>query len=584
MTARIHGPGSRPRRGRRVLRAAAGLSLSLGLALGAAACSGLPTSGPPQAGLPLGESSAGVEITLIPDGPGLGAGPQEIVEGFLEAAISPTDSWAIARQFLSPSLAGTWRAGGGVTIDDSSVQRVVDSSVGGDTTATTAEVKVTLSPVASVDEQGAYRVETGDSGEAAFRLERNAEGEWRITAAPDGIILDEASFREAFRRYDLQYFDHTWTRLVPDVRWFPRRGAIPTAITQTLLQGSPAPWLAPAVRTAFPAGIVLARDAVPVDAAQVAEVELNEAALELDPTTLARMRTQLERSLAATGVTAVRFTADGRPLEAGQVPVESNLLDGGTIVLTADAFGVLVGDRIQPLNGVSAPIEENAGNIVAIDLARDSSLAAVLTVDAVVRLVHDGGADTVDDRAGLVPPSIDPGNAVWSVPQSEPQAVRVRLPDSDVVEVANAWPDASAISHLRVSPDGSRVAALVTVGTQRWTVVSAIVRGEDSRTIELGPMERVGRLPGAGGGLVWFGDDVLGVLALDGDRTVLLQQIVGGPAGELSVPEDTVSIAGASSVSGVRVLGPSGTVFVSRGSTWQEEFAGALVLATRAGQ
>src|SRR5690606_16886802 len=129
-----------------------------------------------------------------------------------------------------------------------------------------------------------------------FQLQRDDEGEWRISDAPDGVVLDLASFQQVFASHALRFFDLSWSHLVPDVRWFPKRSPAATRITRAVVESGPSEWLAPAVQSAFPADVVLARAAVPVEG-QVAEVSLDRAALALDATALARMRTQLQASL-----------------------------------------------------------------------------------------------------------------------------------------------------------------------------------------------------------------------------------------------------------------------------------------------
>ena len=275
------------------------------------ACAGLPTSGPVQAGLPVGDVEADSPFTERASSPIAGAGPEVIVAGFLEASITPTDNWSIAKEFLTPEFAETWRPGAGVTIDVAG-SRSYASSVSAPEeleSVDAADVTVDLDQRASVDADGRYSEATGDT-ELDFRLARDDDGEWRIASAPDGIVLDEGSFQQVYSRYSLQYYDQSWRHLVPDVRWYPRGSNVATSITQAAIEGTPSDWLQPAVHSAFPADVLLDGNSVPVTE-QVASVALTDAALSLDAATLARMRTQLEKSLTATGVSEVRFTVNG---------------------------------------------------------------------------------------------------------------------------------------------------------------------------------------------------------------------------------------------------------------------------------
>ncbi|WP_259159748.1 LpqB family beta-propeller domain-containing protein [Microbacterium phyllosphaerae] len=568
-------------RTRRALRGIAVVTAALLLT----ACTGLPTTGDPQPGLALGASPEDPDFLPVASDPIDGAGPAAIVEGFMEAAITPADNWDTARKFLTPELAASWRPNTGVSIDVSAVTRSFTSSVEDDSEASdgdTADVRVRFDQVASVDATGAYSEAFGASN-SAFVVVRT-DGQWRITEAPDGVVIDESRFARVYDDYALQYYDQTWERLVPDVRWFPRRATVATTIAQSLIGGAPSPWLDPAVQSAFPQGVQLARDAVPIDADQVADVALNRAALGLDPKTLARMRTQLQETLAAAGVQVdqVRFSVDGRTLDAGVVKLVEDPADPGSLVLKGGEFGSLVGSEITPIPGVTEDILAATQSITAIDVAIDGSNAAVQLADGHVYLTGDDGFNELDGRASLIRPSMDPYGFTWSVPSNAPQALQAIGSDVAPLGIAGAWPDASAISALRVSADGARVAAVVVVGGERWVVVSSVIRDDAGAPTELGPAEPLTQLEGGVSGLVWLGGDRLGLLLDLSDRMVLTQ-IVGGPGASEVAPTGAVSIAGSRSASGLRVLGAEGAVFARSGSAWSESTDGVSVLATRAG-
>lgn len=561
---------------------AAGLSV---LAMLLPACAGLPTSGDVAVGLVLGESPQDVDVLPVASGPIAGAGPEEIVEGFLEAGITTSDNWETAREFLAPSLKRSWAPSAGVSIDAGPEARTLSSTVPEDEVeeADTAEVQVQLDLVASVDGAGAYSNAPGDS-RVPFTLERMDDGEWRITQAPDGVVIDETRFPRVFEGYPLQWFDASWSRLVPDMRWFPRRQSAATTVTQALVSGTPSEWLDPAVQTAFPADVQLAQDAVLITG-QVAEVALTRSASGLDQTTLARMRTQLQSTLKAAGVnvTQVRFNVDGRALDAGVVELAGTPADVGTLVLQNGAFGRIVGDEISPIPDISEQILAIDQPIRAIDVGVDDSAAVVQLDDGHVYRVAKSGRDELDARPGLVEPSLDPYGYAWSVPESAPQAVQASGSDAAPHGVANAWPTASSISDIRVAADGARVAAVIVVGGQRWVVVAAIVRDSAGVPTELGDVMPLFQLPEPSTGLVWLGPDRLAVLASPSSPR-LVTQVVGGPGASETAPVDAISVSGARTPAGVRILGSSGQLYAHAGSAWREVTEGITVLATRAGE
>ncbi|MFS0893327.1 LpqB family beta-propeller domain-containing protein [Microbacterium sp. 179-I 3D3 NHS] len=569
------------RRASRMLRGAALAAAALLLP----ACAGLPTSGDVTVGLVLGESTQDVDFLPVASGPIAGAGPQEIVEGFLEAGITTSDNWGTAREFLAPPLQRVWRPGEGVSVDAGTDTRVLTSSVPVDAVddAETAEVQVLLDLVASVDESGAYSEAPGASN-VMFTLERREDGEWRITKAPDGIVIDEQRFPNVYEGYALQYFDSGWARLVPDVRWFPRRQSAATTVTQALIGGSPSAWLDPAVQSAFPADVQLAQDAVPITD-QVAEVALTRPASGLDQVTLSRMRTQLQATLRAAGVAVsqVRFTVDGRTVDAGVVELIDDPPEAGTLILRDGAFGRIVGDEISPIPGISEQILAIDQPIASIDVAIDDSTAAVQLADGHVYLVGDGNRDELDARPGLIEPTLDPFGYTWTVPTGDPDALQATGGDVVAHAVANAWPNASQISDMRVSPDGARVAAVITVGQQRWVVVAAVIRDAAGLPVELGDLKQLTQLSAVALGLSWVGTERLAVL-VDPQSPQVLNQMVGGPGASEAAPGDAFSIAGARASAGVRVLGVGGQLFAHAGSAWREVATGVSVLATRTGE
>lgn len=567
------------------IRLLSAIATALASALVLTGCTGLPTSGPPNAGLVVGEESDEPAFSFIAEGPEPGASPARIVEGFLDASMSPTNSWETARKFLTADFSSEWKPEAAVTIDSSVEERAYDSSVQpDDEDATSAQVGVRLDQVASVNADGAYSAETG-TAKAMYRLVREKGGEWRIAeAARDGITLDVETFAQVYEKFSLKYFDPTWTHLVPDVRWFPRRAAMATTVVRALISGEPSEWLAPAVRP-FSSDVEMVGDSVTVDTSQVASVPLTRSALSASPTDLARMRTQLEASLEGSGVTRVRLLVDGVPLEAGTVAVEDPIVDPGVLVLDDEMFGTATsGGEIAPVAGLTAQIAKIAEPIAAIDVSADAKLASVQLRDGRVFAVSEGDANEVDGRAGLIAPSLDPFGLLWTVPASRPSQLQVSSVRADPVAVADAWPPADSISQIRVSADGARVAAVITSGGGRRVVVSAIIRDDEQRPVSLGPPYAVAQLAGPAQGLSWVGADTVAVLSTVPDPT-LTMHVIGGPSTVSSAlaPAGAITLSGAKTITGLRVLSSDETVYAQRGSFWQEAVTDVRVLGTRAG-
>jgi hypothetical protein len=533
------------------------------------ACAGIPTAGGVNEGRVLGGDVEPPDFSLVPDPPRPGASPAEIVDGFLRAGSGPQDDWARAREFLSPSFRVEWQPQAGVTIDvlGTRTTRELDEDT----------VSVLASQVARVDEKGSYeRVDEGTTA-LTFELAQQSDGEWRIIEAPDGIVLDRALFPSVFAPYPLAYFDPTWDHLVPDVRWFARSRVV-TRITEALVNRPKSEWLAASVVSAFEGVEVVS---TPVNAG-VATVQLNDAALALDQQTWDRMQTQLEESLVGAGVSEVEMLVGTTTLAAEPVPVRRTTIAGQALVSTDEGFGFLSAAGLTPIPGLSAKI--GSLDASAVQVGPDRDVAAVQLADGTVWRVPAASDDTlVDDRPGLISPTIDPLGVIWTVPREEPQALRAHLPDGSVVSVGDAWPEATHISAIAVSRDGARIAAVVTAGGRTIVLVSGVVRASGGTGWLLGAPLELGTAAGAGRGLAWLDDTTLGVLSGETGSISVLEQLVGGPGSASAGPGDAVSLAGGATLATTRVRASDGTLYVRRGQNWQEIAGGVLVLATQQG-
>ncbi|WP_278101055.1 LpqB family beta-propeller domain-containing protein [Microbacterium proteolyticum] len=547
-------------------RAFAGLSLLLVLVL--SACTGLPTTGYVNPGRgPEGDQTQ--QFAFVPDGPLEDASPAEIVEGFLRAGSGPADDWATAKLFLAPGT--QWDPRARVTIDRLADRRATAVPDG-------TSVGVQLSAIAGVDADGAYSPAVSGATETlSFTLAR-VDDQWRITSAPDGVVLYEEVFPTVYQAASVAYFDPTWSFIVPDVRWFPRP-LVASRVTTALVDGQPSAWLSGAVKNAFPDGLSLVGRSVTLSSSGVAQVQLPQAALSLDRTTLDRMQTQLTRSLATAGISEVQMTVDGTPIAATELPVKVTRVDPSPAVLTTDGtFGVLSGETVETIPTLSDAVESLAPT--SVELEADRSLAAVLTQQgAVASALADGGTFLLDDRAGLLPPSIDATGEIWSVPRSAPSQLRAYTPQGVPRDIGNAWPDASEVVSFQISRDGTRIAAIVTVAGVREVWLAGIVR--EGNAVSLGPPHVLSFSEPGAFDLAWLDDTVVGVLTSVDGAARLDELNVGGRGTVGPVPESAKAIAGGSAT--VRILDDSGRLFSRRGSSWTLVASDIRVLAVQQG-
>ncbi|KAA9111204.1 LpqB family beta-propeller domain-containing protein [Microbacterium rhizomatis] len=560
--------------------------LALVTAVVLTACAGLPTGGPVRLGLGAGDDGGVPAFVFEPDSPQVGASAQQIVEGFIRAGSGPgpTNGWSVAREYLAPEIHDTWKPTTGVTIDDGTrdygEEAPADATAASPSPSADTTIVLTLTSVASVDATGVYTVDAG-STRLLFRLAKQADGEWRITQAPDGIVLDQNVFPSVYHRYSLMFFDPTWQFLVPDLRWFPTTNPS-TSIAGALL-GGPSVWLAGSVKSAFPDSVQLDVPSVQVTDS-VAQVRLNRATLAVDAPTLNRMQTQLEGSLKTATVTGVQMSVGGTPLNATAVSVRSTQVDATPLVLTAAGFGYLNGDAVggDSIPGLSDAIAK-AGP-VAVQVGPDRDMAAVrFASGSVGRIEATGALAELDTRQGLIDPSIDPSGFVWSVPRDQPTALAAFDDSGQRTAITAAWNGATQVWSIAMSRDGTRLAALVTAGGRSAAWVFGVIRDTAGVPRQLGEPLELSVPPGSGTGIAWLDDTTLGVVTSSGDTSVVTEQPIGGPSSTVAGPAGITTVAGANQTTTVRMRDSAGVLYAKRGSNWQQIATGVLVLATQQG-
>lgn len=538
-------------------------------------CAGLPRGGPVNAGGSIAElDGSEPNIAYVPQGPTAGATPQQIIEGFILAASGSRDGWSVAQEFLAPEFASVWRPEAGVIVYvPGSRTPVAPGTDGAYTLSVTSQ--------ASVDATGVYTAEAGRAVPLSFHLAQQADGEWRITSAPDGLVLDANRFASVFSEYALMYFDPTGEYLVPDVRWFPVTNAV-TSIAVALVNGQPSPLLAGGVRTAFTGTAGLAQSAVPQNSG-VAQVSLLPAARDLEQRVLDRMQTQLQASLATAGVERVDMVVDGEVLGASAVTTDAARVDTRLpLALVGDQFGFASEEAIESVPGLSGVIAAQWPR--AIEVNPDLTAAALQLPNGSVSLVTDVGVVwNLDQRPELIAPTMDAQGRVWSVPRNDPTAVIVYDSGGAPLTIGNAWPGATAITAMRVSRDGTRVAAVVQDGTT-WAVwVASIQRDEDGIPVSLGERVRVTSLEAGSPALSWLGASAVVVASSVAGEPVVIEQPIGGPREQLRAPGSVVGLMGGNTATSVRLLTSEGEIFERRGGTWIASVSGVSVLAMQRG-
>ncbi|WP_169054014.1 GerMN domain-containing protein [Agromyces sp. H66] len=550
-----------------------GLAASVALAcLALTGCVSIPDSG----GVQRGEAAAAdpVEFDILVQPPADGATQEDILDGFIAAAQSPQKNYAIAREFLTEAFADEWDPRAGATIDVLAEREieVVDETT----------LRLDATPAASLRENGQYEEpESRAPIPFEYRFEQ-VDGEWRISGAPDGIVVDQLSFTGVFRPYTLYFFDPTYRYLVPDVRWYAGRETAQTSVVRSLIAG-PADWLEPGVVSAFPEGVQLSPAAVTVSG-DVASVSLAGAGLG-DLLTAQRIKEQLDASLIGTrGIEDVALALNGAtsdvPALSDPTPVRNPRVDPRSVVFDGETFGHLAtsGEGIEPIEGISELVVASAPSGAALGPAEES---AAVRSEAGVSLLR-AGEDPVllDPRANLVTPAIDGAGVVWSVPADAPDELTWYAPDGASGPVDVPW-TGTTIAAIEVSRDSTRIVALLGDGVRTHFVVASIERDADGKPLALSPVAlRLDDADGTPLDVAWLDESTVASLTQlpDGTARIVVQEL-GGFARRIEGPAGAVAIDGGND--DLRVLTANGELDVRSGVGWQMRASGIRFIAAQ---
>jgi Lipoprotein LpqB beta-propeller domain len=519
-------------------------------------CATIPSSGPVQAGDPPPVDPAN-DVDILVRGPADGASQTEILDGFVRAALSPSNNYQVAREYLTDEFADEWQADAGATIDVlADRERVVVD----DTT-----MRIDATPAASLLENGQYE-EPDVRTPIPLRYHfTQVDGEWRISNAPTGILIDQVGFTQVFRDYTLYFLDPTFEYLVPDVRWFSGPESAQTSIVQAILAG-PAEWLAPGVVSAFPEG-----------------VELVGAAFDELPT-VQRMTAQLDASLIGVrDIDDVLLTLNGVDPGAPPLspqPVENPRVDPRPAVFDGETFGYLAtsGESVQPIEGLSDQVALLQPTGASLGIGAES--AAVVNAEGVWSVRAGEEPVPLDPRDGLVTPAIDGQGVIWSVPASAPDELAWYAPDGSSEQVPVPW-SGSSIAAIEVSRDSTRIAALLGDGGSTHFVVAAIERASDGRPIGLGPVAlSLAAVAGTPLDVAWLDSrNVASITGVDTDATRIVTQELGGFARERGGPAAGVLVDGGNN--DLRVVTADGFLDVPSGVGWQVRAEGIRFIASQ---
>lgn len=539
------------------------------------ACVGIPDSGPVNAGLSLSEDNTGSDIAFNPESPATGATQQGILKGFVASFTSATGGYAVARQFLSESFAAKWDPRQSVQVRDG-VPRI--------STVDATTLSYSFDSEATLDSTGAY-VRNSQSFTLPFSFVKE-KGQWRISAAPDGIVLANQTFERIFRQYPIYFFTPDNRFLVPDLRWFAS-GTAATRIVSALLAGPP-DWLKGAAFSRFPDGTKLSDSASVVTLAEgVAEVDLSKEALTASAKDRQFMYLQLTESLrSVVSISRVNLSIQGTPLQfadlGANAPQIDMTVDSQALVLRDNAFGFFGNNRVADIAGISSKVI--ALNPRDATISSDQQSVAVLG-SAGVSLVRKSAASIlIDNRPDLIAPTLDEYGYIWTVPASLPNAIIAFDANGAPHNLSPKLQDGSQLVSLEVSREGARLLMLLATPTGPRLMVAAILRNEKLEPTGIGPaIVDVSLGNGVAVDATWVDQWTVGTLVTAGGESRVELYAIGGKGTSLSslIPSRQI-VGGNKGQDGLRVVGRDDSSLYSwGGSSWQSSKVSVDFVATQ---
>ncbi|MEV7999099.1 LpqB family beta-propeller domain-containing protein [Pseudarthrobacter oxydans] len=454
-----------------------------------AGCARIPTSGP------VGKSSEGSAGNLsapvfLPAAPQPGASPETIIDYFYRAGSGYEDDYAVARQYLTQASSVSWKPDQRALVYREA--RVV-------ATGTENVYNYELDVAYTVDADGIATQSPEGTIENIPVTVTQVDGEWRISAIPDGTAIAEETFKVIYGAFPIYFYDPSFTFAVPDVRWFIKNKTV-KAMTSALLAG-PAPYLRGAVASAFPSGIKLARESVPV-VSGAAQVDLTAKELmETSPEDRLRMQMQLTLTFRSqpdvvnvelrANQDLVRVEDDGSVLP----PVQDKNVPSRQIAISGNDLVRYENNRVSPLPDMQ-PVSSLNPRLPAESPVSQSAAFLNDSRTTLYSISPGQPARALTTRSTLSRPSFGLNEWVWSAgPGGSGDTEVVAYRPAGIAEGATvpsvtltpAWLAGRTVKEFRISREGVRALVISEQNGKTRVQVTGIIRGGDGTPRELTP-------------------------------------------------------------------------------------------------
>ena len=432
------------------------------------ACASIPESSDPVAVWPMEEGSSPVSIKPPPKG----VDPLDIVRRFVDSGATPESDYEAGRLHLTDAARRAWRPSNSLMIVDDvdtiPVPPVPNQPANVQLVSLQADKVGHLRPDSSfAPDSGPYQVQ--------LRIERDAEGQWRIASPPPEMVLCRSSFKQDYMQVPIYFVDHERSRVVPDLRYVVSKpeSTLPRRVIELLTAG-PSEGFRGAMYSELPPGTDPKTNVSEADDAALV-VNFSELG-DLPAETRRLIAAQVVLSLQTVSKARVRLQEEGVPL----LPDKQELRPTDVVsyesanAVNPELPGLAVADeRLYALDRPARPIPGPAGAgaqykvVEAAQSADGGQLAAVTRTAGGVEL-RVGPYGEAMPAVGLPGnfmsrPSWRGENEVWAVVNGRDVYRAVRNGGSwtaapvDISEFGRV----GDIKELRLSRDGTRAAAVV---------------------------------------------------------------------------------------------------------------------------
>ena len=522
-------------------------------------CAQIPSDSMVQTGTDI-QSSLTTDYTYyLPNPPVDGDGQNEILNGFLNALTGPQNDYEVARQFLVGQLSGSWNPNERLLIETA---RPSIDYFG------TNQARVRVTYGAELDALGRYQRLSTPKTEIFNYTFAQEDGQWRIAQAPNVTILVRPVFEVLFKSYNLYFYDRQNRYLVPDLRWFPNRQSTSTRLISALLAG-PSPWLSKAAFSTFPNGTKLALDSVLVSNG-TAVVDLNSTTTKATADQLQHMLAQVTSTLTqVSGIYSAVIRIEHVPQQISELPYR--------LALNSNSIPYLYSQTgITPLSGPNplAKVSEATKKLVITDFAvnNQNTMVAVLTLGGVAVIKNYGTsqrATSIDSRAGLLRPAIDPQGYIFTLGTGSNATLSAFAENGKQVMGFSGWLAGSDHEAFAISREGSRIAFVLRRAGVTHLMLATIIRDYQGKPIGLSAPLEIKTAPIVGSGINWAGENTLSIVTqIEGGVTTPTLVTVGGEFEALPALANARELVASASAATRWAIDMTGQVWQLRGFNW----------------